>query len=685
MREKFSVFLFHVSHLIKVYFFGLSLFFIARLFFYLRLEKGEMIADFPGDLLNAFWTGARFDTMVLMYGLLLPFALTITGLFISRKSFHTGIMRFTRYYIQVLFYLFAVLLVIDIFYYDYFQSHINILFFGFFEDDTGAIMKSVWTDYPLIRGLLAMAFLAWLLSWSLKKLFKTAFTPKDGIPLGRAVISSLVFTGFFFLGMRGSVGTFPLQIDDATVSENTTINLLPMNGVFALKEAWMTRQKQTNIDGNIAWLKKIGYPDAPSALRDNYAGTPVAGDAAAWREAWFGVTRKNDWAEKHPPHVIFFMMESMSNYNMQFHSPELNLLGSLEKYWNSEIVFRKCFPYGDGTINSLEGLMVSTPVTSLAQSKNRYVSYGSSVALPFKEAGYQTRYVSGGKLGWRNINEFIPRQFFDFVEGNAVVRQAIPEAKECEWGVYDEYLFDYVFRVLEQSAGRPQLVFAMTTTNHTPFSVPDHYKPYPVSIPPRIQGALQTNADMALKNFTNLQYSNDCLGRFLEKLRHSPYARNTIVAASGDHNNLMLFGFADEEMPRKRGVPLFISVPGEYMEGLKIDTSVYTGHRDIFPTLINLALSGRRYFKSGNFLFDPGLKKEDQFSIDLMAKEAMNQAGAVKFDPDPVRYEWVEPGHLLKKATGPDQGLDSLLRRSRAYYAAMSYFIKGEIDQKRKK
>lgn len=55
--------------------------------------------------------------------------------------------------------------------------------------------------------------------------------------------------------MRGSVGTFPLQIDDSTVCDNSNVNLLPINGVFAIKEAFLMRSRQMSIDGNIAFLK----------------------------------------------------------------------------------------------------------------------------------------------------------------------------------------------------------------------------------------------------------------------------------------------------------------------------------------------------------------------------------------------------------------------------------------------
>src|SRR3989338_3300808 len=103
----------------------------------------------------------------------------------------------------------------------------------------------------------------------------------------------------------------------------------------------------------------------------------------------------------------------------------------------------------------------------------------TSVALPFEKRGYQTSFVIGGKLGWRNLDKFVKRQHFQAVEGSAVLMSEVKDAKSWEWGVYDEFLFERIYNKIENSTGIPQFIFALTITNHTPFDLPDTYRPYP--------------------------------------------------------------------------------------------------------------------------------------------------------------------------------------------------------------
>lgn len=685
MLQRLSLFLFFMRKLFLIYLTGIFLFFIARLIFFLRVNNETVLRSLYDDLGMAFLVGAGFDSMVILYGLVIPFVLIFILILVTTRNYQAFLTRFLKYFTFIILVVFSLILIIDIFYYDFFQSHINILFFGFFEDDTNAVMKSVWTDYPLIRVLIFFILLMAFLYYIVNKIFITTATIEKLPSLKGAWLLSLIMTGLFLIGMRGSLGTFPLQVDDAIVSENDVINQLPLNGVFALKEAWLTRNRQMNIDGNIAWLKQIGYDNQAQAIKDYYGWPKDKADSLNLQDLYFVKTDTNEFLNQNPPHVIFFLMESMSNYNMGFHSSQLNLLGHLEKYWNSEIVFTKCLPYGNGTINTLEGLLVNTPVTSLAQSENRFVSYRSSIAIPFKQAGYQTSFVTGGKLGWRNINEFIAKQSFDLVEGNVNISDKVPGTQQCEWGVYDEFLFDYVFQKLQQSNGKPQMIFAMTTTNHTPFSLPSHYKPFPLKIPDPVKSKLITGEDMAMRNFTNLQYSNDCLGKFMDKLKASPFSKNTIVVATGDHNNLMLFEFDDHQILEKRGVPLFISIPPRYLSMHHVDTSLFVSHRDIFPSLFNLSLSKAGYFNGGDFLFGKSGEGKSYFAINLMSKESVNDYGAVRFLPEPDFFKWNATRSELIRLSEPTPELDELLLKSRAYFSSLSFFIKGEIESGQKK
>jgi len=466
-------------------------------------------------------------------------------------------------------------------------------------------------------------------------------------------------------------------MDDASVSENAKVNLLPINGVFAFKDAIIYHKNEMNLQHVMQYVSGLGYSDKQSAMNDYFG----AETGSMMDDPLYRFTDTNAVVRNSPPHVVFFLLESWSNNNMYLHSKEINLLGALEKYWNTDILFRNFLSGHNGTINSIEGLMINTPVTPIAQSEYSDVTFETSCAKPFYEKGYMTTFISGGKINWRNINNFIPRQYFQYVEGNADIAAAIPGTKECEWGVYDEFLFDDVFKKLEDAKSNPQFIFALSTTNHTPFHLPDNYKPYPIKLSSEIKSKLKVSEELAEKNLTNLQYTNDCLGKFLEQLEASPFAGNTIVVATGDHNNLMLFDMDEAHAFYRYSVPLIIHIPQKYLYKSEIDTSLWGSHKDIFPTIYNLSLDSARYFNNGNNLLARSPDRKKYFAINIMGDAAMNDDGFIKFSNNQQFFR--RAGDLFQPVGNDNPGvaLQSLMKQSRAYYSFLAWQLKEEIER----
>jgi phosphoglycerol transferase MdoB-like AlkP superfamily enzyme len=404
-------------------------------------------------------------------------------------------------------------------------------------------------------------------------------------------------------------------------------------------------------------------------------------------DSLFAYSPTDIFLKENPPNVIFIQMESMSNYYLDFHSDSFNLLGKLEESLPHCLLYRNFLSCHNGTIHTLEGLLINTPLTPMSQSEYFNESFSTSCALPFYNQGYHTAFITGAKLGWRNLGLFVGNQYFQQVEGNSVILAKVKGAIECEWGVFDEFMFDRMYDCLSESANKnkPVFIFGMSTSNHTPFEHPDTYKPHKLKIPENVRGMLRTNMDIAAKNFTNYQYANDCLGEFIEKIRNSPLGKNTIIAASGDHNTLQLFDYSDGQLLQKRSVPLLLYVPEQYMRDKKTNTKVFASQKDVFPTLFNLALSGAKYPDLGNNLFDENLKKDDFFAVNAY-NTAMNEYGAVLLGDTPLFYKWTNSDKKTLVATtlAETPQLRELLQKTKAYSASATLLIQNEIGKKQK-
>lgn len=627
------------------------------------------------ELLKAFfYTGFRYDTVVICY-ILVPFIpLAILNLFIKNSTYislkNTFLFWFSFFFIC----LSIIILTTDYYFFKFFQSHFNLLLFGLKDDDTKAVAESMWTDYPVIKIIITWIIIFTAIFYILKYIFKKSITVFPQSHLTNSLVI-IIFIALYALGMRGSIGVFTLQKDDATITSNTFINSLTMNGIFSLKDA-ISDYYEYSINTDIKLtLKKYGYKNQQEAIND-FTGNKL--EKKSISSYFTDTTSVNNYIAKNPPHVVFCLMESFSNYYLDLHSKTLNLLGEFENQKDSCVIFRNFVSSFNGTIHSLEAMMVNTPITPLSQSPYMKIKLASAVAKIYLEKGYETNFITGANLGWRNLDKYAQTQYFQNLEGSATIVENVKGAQTCDWGAYDEFVFKRVEQILK-NARKPQLIFVLSTTNHTPYDLPLTYKPFAIRLTDSVKNNLRCNEEIALKNLTAYQYSTNCIGNFIKNIRNSTLAKNTILSFTGDHNTLALFNFDDKHLLQKRGVPFILYIPQAYKPS-SIDLKRFGSHKDIFPTLYNLSLSNTIYFKSGNNLFS---NKEENFSsINNGQNEfslAINIYGCVTIETHPLYFKW--ENNLLQKTTLRDNPeLGNLQKKSKAYLTLLTIYIQEQLE-----
>jgi phosphoglycerol transferase MdoB-like AlkP superfamily enzyme len=685
LNTKFDCFYNSLINLFKIYLVGVFMFMAFRVILVISFGDFAELGSIKVDRLKAVWFGFRFDTMILCYAMIPAVLIMLVGFFIPKKFSYSRFSRnFFKWYFTVAYFVLFLLQVIDYFFFKFFQSHFNLLVFGIIDDDTKAVLESVWTDYPIIWISLLLIAVLFSLFWIMKNIASGKRSISIG-PIWANILGLILFLGIYFLGARSSIGTFPLEKDDATISPNNFINSIVMNGVFALTDA-ISEHKHFAIDTNMGRTLDTYGLSSNTAAVETYLGRKL-GATYNPMDSLFVNTPEDNFLKENPPNVIFILMESMSNYYLDFHSDSFNLLGNLEKSLPYCLLYRNFLSCHNGTIHTLEGLLINTPLTPMSQSQYFNESFSTSCALPFYNQGYHTAFITGAKLGWRNLGIFVGNQYFEQVEGNSVILEKVTGAIECEWGVYDEFMFDRMYDCLTESAKnkKPVFIFGMTTSNHTPFEHPDTYKPHSLVIPKNIIGMLRANKDIAAKNFTNYQYANDCLGNFIEKIRNSPLGQNTIIAASGDHNTLQLFDYSDGQLLQKRSVPLVLYVPEKYLKNLKPDIKVFASQKDIFPTIFNLALSDAKFPNLGNNLLDTKIRREDFFAVNAY-NTAINDYGAVLLGDTPLFYKWTtaDKKTLTPTTLSETPQLRTLLEKTKAYSASATLMIQNDIGKQQK-
>lgn len=565
----------------------------------------QVSPTYTRDLLKALTMGVRFDAVVLGYLAVIPLLISLVCLHIRNDRTHFLFLKFARVYYFLFFILICVLLGLDVGYYSYFQDHFNILVFGLVEDDTSALLRTFWQNYPIV-WISIFTFVGLFILMKVHQRVLREFRWHQSfqrIPFLLLTLVSVVAMSLNVMVARGSFGLFPLGPADTVVSRDPFLNYLTSNGIHALFRAVkLRRQSNSDWDNN---MKLFGYTDPRQAFADFYS-LPIEQVPVEPLDLFKHQTKKNPWAEATKPHVVVLMMESFGSYWMDFQSPSFNLLGNLEKHLKEDIFLKNFLPSTGSTTGSLSSIMISSahrPIGNfLTESEYLQVPFRSSPARVYSRAGYETHFIYGGNPGWRDMNKFARFQGFDHVAGDVDMEAKLGQFKEKhDWGVYDHDVFRYVKKILED-ATKPQMLLVMTTTNHPPYQTPSDYAIPEQKLPASLVGRLTADADIVRGRFRTYFYSNDVLGKFLDEMKASPLGEKTILAVTGDHG-FLLINFTDEELLQKWAVPFYLYTPKAARP--IIDPNTFGNHMDIFPTLYNLSLSDASYDAMGSNLADP--------------------------------------------------------------------------------
>jgi phosphoglycerol transferase MdoB-like AlkP superfamily enzyme len=549
------------------------------------------------DLPFGFFQGMRLDAQISLYFLFPLLLLAIlSGIFRCRIFSILG-----QVWSGIAFILYEALLIVDFFYYRFFGSHFSVSVFGIVDDDTQAVLQSIWEDFPAVRVILFFVMLSVVLMYATRWIYRSEMLEKLSKKRIVSCLSFLVIPAVVVL-MRGSIGVFPLRNYDAFVSKNNFINTVCVNPVLSLKDAY-TIYKSSNHSWDVnKMLHEAGYTSDKQLVAEylNIHADSINGDPLNYLHC---TTADDKFLSDNPPHVVFLQMESMGLNGLFLQSDHLDIWGKLKDELEHCVYFQNFLSCtSESTIGSLEGLTISNVSGFITQSIMENKPVLSSVTHPFKSAGYETRFVTGAKQGWRNMNIFLSAQGFDVIEGQETIIHDIPNAEIEDWGVFDEYMFMQILHDL-QHASAPQFIYGMSISNHSPHYLPRGYACSGITVDKQLKNRLLHDEDYARKGLSTFRYANDCLGNFIRAVRHSPFADKVIIAISGDHPFKGFLKPNDENLYDKYGVPFILYIPEQYRKNQEFDVKQRGAHQDIFPTLFHLALSNASYYNLGDNMF----------------------------------------------------------------------------------
>ncbi|WP_237910986.1 LTA synthase family protein [Aliarcobacter butzleri] len=581
---------------------------IFRLVFFLYYSELNSFSGYYLDILKAMFLGFRVDLTVIGYLQIIPTITLVIFYYLKKERVNKFLDSFLIYYIFICYFIVTILLCADFGFYSYFKDHINVLFFGLFEDDTSALLETFWENYNVFSILAIFFIYLIILFFLIKNIFsKKSKEISSFFGLKNPWLIFLILLVFNFLIIRGTLGMYPLGKMIPNVSTNEYINKISQNGVRAFITAYGHKKEFSSRSYDL--IKETGFKDNIEEAFEIHKKNQNIDKTNLLNNITYS-TKKVDNEDYN---VVIIMVESFGMPILKYQSKEFDIMGNLKKHFDEDILFTNIISEGDGTISSLEALLLNIPYRPNAfpfsQSTYKQTKFDYTAAFLYNKAGYETTFIYGGDLTWRDLGNFVKFQGYKNVEGKQDIFNSLEITKSKDeyfhpWGIFDEYLYKHILEKLENSKQK-EFIVALSTNNHPPYNVPNDYISKSLIYSENLKNHITGDFNLAQQRFKSYAYALDSLGKFLDEFKQSRFKDNTIIVITADNNTVEgIMKYDDNPTFTSKNIPIYFYLPKKLKDKLDIDTTVAGSQKDIFPTLYNLTLKSQQYLSIGNNLFD---------------------------------------------------------------------------------
>ncbi len=405
--------------------------------------------------------------------------------------------RLYNIYIYVISFLVALIFVADTCLYSFWNFKLDATIFNYIDSPRG-ITASVSPLYLIIVAVSLVAFTVLLivaLRWAVGRQSLSACRRRPA-----TTVVFLLLGGLLFLAIRGGVGKSTANIGKVYYSNNQFLNHAAVNPAFSL---FYSTGKAQNYSAQCNFFPEAERKRLFESLR--YDTTSVVPDTLLTTQR---------------PNVLIIIMEGFGGMFVESLGGKPGVAPNFERLSHEGVYFTNCyansFRTDRGVVCTLSGYpaLTTASVMKLPEKSRSLPSIAASLAA----AGYRTDFLYGGDINFTNMNSYLLATRYQTVRGDTDF--PISQRRTHAWGVTDRITFDRLYQmVIARNDRQPWHTAFLTLASHEPWKVPYN----------RIPGDEKANA---------MAYLDDCLGRFVERLRHTPQWDNLLIVCLPDHGIL---------------------------------------------------------------------------------------------------------------------------------------------------
>ena len=599
---------------ISLYFFTVLLIFILQKPLFMlyngSIEKGFGFADYMQVMIH----GASLDAATAGYLTAFPFLLVLISIWFRKfplKKILYG------YYILAAA-LISIIFVVDMALYTFWGFKLDASVFLYIDSPKEAL-ASVSVGFILLR-VLAILLLIALNSWVLLKITPSVLTATRKRIAGTA--GMLLLGGVLFIIIRGGVTESTSNIGQVYFSNEPFLNHSAVNPDFSLLSSMGKSQDFASEFNFFDEEKRAALFDGLYPTTDGDSIIQVLN------------TKR--------PNILIILMEGFGGAFVEPLGGLPDVTPHFNRLSKEGVFFTNCyansFRTDRGTVCTFSGYLgLSTASVMKIPAKSRTLP---AIAEGLSKAGYKTDFLYGGDINFTNMKSYLLSTGYQRLTANTDF--SLAEQTSNAWGVNDDITFEYLYNQLRNRKEEgPWHTAFLTLSSHEPFEVPYH----------RLEDKIP-NA---------FAYTDECLGKFIDRLKQTPAWKDLLVICLPDHG----FYYPREgsnAMPRFYHIPL-LWLGGAVKQPMQVDKIM--NQTDLAATLLGqLGLEHTAFTFSRNVLgsdykypfafysFNNGFSFRDSTGVTVFD----NNSGSILFDEPEADESRLDKGKAILQTVYDDLG-----------------------------
>lgn len=599
---------------ISLYFFTVLLIFILQKPLFMlyngSIEKGFGFADYMQVMVH----GASLDAATAGYLTAFPFLLVLISIWFRKfplKKILYG------YYILAAA-LISIIFVVDMALYTFWGFKLDASVFLYIDSPKEAL-ASVSVGFILLR-VLAILLLIALNSWVLLKITPSVLTATRKRIAGTA--GMLLLGGVLFIIIRGGVTESTSNIGQVYFSNEPFLNHSAVNPDFSLLSSMGKSQDFASEFNFFDEEKRAALFDGLYPTTDGDSIIQVLN------------TKR--------PNILIILMEGFGGAFVEPLGGLPDVTPHFNRLSKEGIFFTNCyansFRTDRGTVCTFSGYL-GLPTASVMKipAKSRTLP---AIAEGLSKAGYKTDFLYGGDINFTNMKSYLLSTGYQRLTANTDF--SLAEQTSNAWGVNDDITFEYLYNQLRNRKEEgPWHTAFLTLSSHEPFEVPYH----------RLEDKIPNT----------FAYTDECLGKFIDRLKQTPAWKDLLVICLPDHG----FYYPREgsnAMPRFYHIPL-LWLGGAVKQPMQVDKIM--NQTDLAATLLGqLGLEHTAFTFSRNVLgsdykypfafysFNNGFSFRDSTGVTVFD----NNSGSILFDEPEADESRLDKGKAILQTVYDDLG-----------------------------